>query len=196
MPAFSLTEAVRRLLVRASRRALDRLMAPGGFWEDQLARLDLPESLGRRGSAIEAVLASPLFRTRLQRGLNRVAERGARRAAPTIADAVRTVGIDNAKAIIAGGPSAATAFLRGAMAGMLIEAMAPELAETMRIADDPLIGELLSALAGVDVRAFSHSLAERVDSAIWDAIGREEAAIRADPQATEDPVLIAALKVL
>ncbi len=43
---FSLAEAIRRLLTLSAQRALDRLMAPNGFWDDQVARLDIPARLG------------------------------------------------------------------------------------------------------------------------------------------------------
>jgi len=192
---FSLVDAIRRLLTLASQRALDRLMAPGGFWDDQVARLDIPDLVGRRGNIVASILTSTLFKDRLQREFNHVAERGARRAAPLVAEAVRTVGIANAKAILDGGPTAATGFLRGAMAGALIEAMVPELADALRISQEPLVAQVLQALTGVDVSGVARDLSLEVDDAIWSAIGREESAIRADPQATNDPVLIGVLGV-
>ncbi len=196
LPALSLTEAVRRLLDRSARNAFARLMAPGGFWDDQLARLDLPEAFGRRGTLLQSILTSTVFRSRLQRELNHLAEDGARRAAPLVADAVRTIGIANARALISGGPMAATAFLRDAMAGSLIEAMVPALGEGLRVTGDPIVGQALAALTGVDVAGAVRSLSVQADQVIWGEIGREESAIRADPASTRDPVLIAAFKML
>lgn len=193
---INLVDAIRRLLMRSSRNALARLMAPGGFYDDELARLELPEVFGRRGGVLQSILTSPLFKSRLQRSLNRIAERGARRAAPIIADTVRIIGIDNAVALVRDGPTAATGYLRGAMAGRLIDAMLPELGEGLRVADDPIVGQAISALTGIDLGEVARSLAVRVDDAIWGEIGREEAAIRAHPEATNDPVLIAALRTM
>lgn len=187
---YSLVQAIRRLLMRASQRALDRLMAPGGFWDDQLARLDLPDVFGRRGGSIAQVLTSALLKDRLHRELNHAAEAGARRVAPIIADAVEVIGIDNAKALVAGGPSAATAHLRGVMAGRIIEELVPELGDALRLTRDPLVAEALRALTGVDLAGGVRTLAQQADAAIWAGIGREEAAIRADPRSTNDPVLI------
>lgn len=190
LPAFSLTEAIRRLLSVASYNAITRLMAPGGFWDNQLARLALPDMLGSRGGVVQSILASDLFKTRLRRELNHIAERGARRAAPDIADAVRLIGISNAKALIEGGPSAATAFLRSAMSGRLIETMLPELGDGLRVANDPIVGQLLATLTGVDISGVARTLSVEADDAIWGEIGREEAFIRANPQSTNDPLLI------
>ena len=60
---------------------------------------------------------------------------------------------------------------------------------------DPLIGQLVSAAVGVDIGAAANRVALSVNDTIWTEIGREEAAIRADPQSTNDPVLIGALGV-
>ena len=51
-------------------------------------------------------------------------------------------------------------------------------------------------MTGVDVTGVARSLSGKVDNAIWGEIGREESAIRANPEKTNDAVLIAALKVL
>jgi hypothetical protein len=196
MPALSLTEAIRRLLTRASRAAFARLTAPGGFYDNELARLDLPEVFGRRGGVLQSVLTSAAFKSRLQREFNHIAERGARRAAPLVADAVRLIGIDNARELLRGGPTAATGFLRQSMGSSLIEAMVPELGDGLRLASDPIVGEAIAALTGVDVNGVARSLSSRADEAIWGEIGRQEEEIRAHPEATGDAVLIGALKAL
>ncbi len=193
---LSLIDAIRRLLDRSTRGALARLVAPGGFYDNELARLDLPEVFGSRGNVLQSILTSAVFKGRLQRSLNRVAERGARRAAPILADTVRTIGVDNALALLRGGPTAATGFLRQAMAGSLVEAMVPELGDGLRIADDPVVGQAIAALTGIDVPGVARSLSVRVDEAIWGEVGREEAAIRANPESTNDAVLIAALRTM
>jgi len=196
LPALNLTEAIRRLLTRASRAAFARLTAPGGFYDSELSRLDLPDVFGSRGGVLQSILTSAVFKTRLQREFNHIAERGARRAAPLVADAVRMIGIDNARDLIRGGPTAATGFLRQSMGASLIEAMVPELGEGMRLASDPIVGQAIAALTGVDVGTVARSLSSRADGAIWGEIGRQEAEIRAHPEATNDPVLIGALKAL
>lgn len=190
---WSLIDAIRRLLYLSAQNAFARLMEPDGFWDNQLARLPLPDILGSRGSLLGEILTSMVFKDRLQREFNRVAARGARRAAPLVVDAVEVIGIDNAAAILAGGPSAATAFLRGNMGVTLIEAMVPELADGLRISQEPLVADALKRLTGVDVSGVARNFASDVDNAIWAEIGREESAIRANPAATNDPILIGVL---
>ncbi|MCW1381430.1 DUF4197 domain-containing protein [Novosphingobium sp. KCTC 2891] len=186
---FSLVEAVRRLLQLSANRAFDRLLAPGGFWDDQFARLSLPEQFGRRGGVLEQILTGPLFKERLARAFNDMAGRAAYRAAPAVTEAVRGMGIRNALALINGRPDEATTYLRGEMSGRLIDIMLPEFGDALRMTNDPLIGQALSALAGVDVGAIANNLAAEADDAIWKSIGREEAEIRRNPRGTGDPVL-------
>lgn len=190
---FSFVEAVRRLLTLSSFAAIDRLSAPGGFYDSQVARLALPEALGRRGNVLSNILTGVVFRDRLQRSLNRFAEEGARRAAPAVADTIRVVGFSNAVELIRGGPTAATGFLRQEMAGRLVDVMFPTIGNAMRVANDPLLGQALAALSGVDIPAIARDLSVQADNAIWGEMGREEAAIRANPRSTNDAILIAAL---
>ena len=56
-----------------------------------------------------------------------------------------------------------------------------------------MLGQALSAMAGVDVAGVARGVALQADSIIWNEMGREESAIRADPRRTNDPMLIAAL---
>lgn len=196
MGGFSLTDAVRRLLQLSANRAFDRLLQPDGFWDDQVARLALPDRLANgRGDVLARILTGPVVKERMARQFNRLAARAARNAAPAVAEAVRGIGIRNALALLHGRPDEATSYLRGEMAGRLIDVMLPEFGDAMRVASDPLMGEVLGALTGVDTAALAQDLAVKADDAIWRAIGREEAGIRADPRSTNDPVLIGALSV-
>jgi hypothetical protein len=193
---FSLVDVIRRLLERATGNAFARLTAEDGFWSSSVARIGLPDLLGRRGSLIENALVSTVFRDQLQRRLNRVAEDGARRAAPVVADAVRTIGTDNAAAILAGGPQAATGLLRDGLAGGLLPVLIPALGDALRVANDPILGRVLGQVTGLDVSTLANAMASDVDNAIWREIGLAEQQIRADPESTGDAELIRALRRL
>ena len=123
----------------------------GGFWDQQVAQIGFGELLGTRGDVLSRILTSALFKDRLETAFGDIAYEGAERAAPLVTDAVRTIGIQNAIDLVRGGPTAATTFLRGSMGRTLVEAMVPELGEAMRVAQDPLVGELLQGLTGVDL---------------------------------------------
>ena len=82
------------------------------------------------------------------------------------------------------------------MADGVIETLVPEIGSALRVARDPLMGQLLAALTGVDIDRMARGFSNEVENAIWYEIGAEEAAIRANPEDTRDPVLIAALRAL
>jgi hypothetical protein len=187
---FSLVEAIRRLLLLSSERAFARLTGEGGFWDQSVARLGLNSFLGSRGDVLSRILTSALFKDRMEHAVAGIAEKASYRAAPIVADAARIIGPANAIDLIRGGPRAASSYLRSEMGLSLVEAMVPEVGDALQLAEDPLVGQLLSGLTGVDITGLARGFAGEVDNVIWDEIGKEEAAIRADPGATRDPVLI------
>lgn len=190
LPGFSMVDAVQRILFLSSERAFGRMLRSNGFWDEQVAELGLNNLLGTRGDVLSGILTSTLFKNRLQNAFGDIAYEGAERAAPLVTDAVRTIGIQNAIDLVRGGPTAATGFLRQSMGRTLIEAMVPELGTAMRVASDPLVGELINGLTGVDLSAATTRFADNIDNTIWREIGNEEAAIRRDPGATRDPLII------
>lgn len=192
MPGISLTEVIRRLLSLSSQNAFALLLQPGGFYDHSVARIPLPDRLGgvRSSGILSAVLQSQSFRDRLQRQLNRAAEKGAERAAPLVADAIRTVSIEAANEIVRGGPQAATQFLRGKMGLALLDSMLPGISDGLRLFDDQVIGKAVQSVTGFDIAALSQDITRKADDAIWAAIGMEEADIRANPGKTNDPLLM------
>ncbi|MBL45023.1 MAG: hypothetical protein CMN71_10025 [Sphingomonadaceae bacterium] len=190
LPGFGMVDAVQRILFLSSERAFGRMLQGDGFWDQQVAQLGLGNLLGTRGDMMTRILTSALFKSRLEDAFADIAYEGAERAAPLVTDAVRTIGVQNAIDLVRGGPTAATSFLRGSMGTTLVEAMVPELGTAMRVAGDPLVGELLRGLTGVDLAGATNRFATNIDDTIWREIGVEEAAIRRDPQATRDPLII------
>ncbi len=196
-PRYSLTEVIRRLLTLASQNAFALLLQPGGFYDHSVARIALPDRFGSRsGTLLAAILQSQTFRDRLQRQLNRAAERGAERAAPLVADTIRMMSIEAADQIVRGGPRAATQFLRGKIGIALFDSMLPGVAEGLRIFDDQVINRAVQSVTGFDMAALGQDITRKADDAIWAAIGLEEEAIRANPQKTNDPLLIGVFGLL
>jgi Protein of unknown function (DUF4197) len=192
LPGFGLTDAIRRILTLSSQNAFGLLLQPGGFYDNSVSRIALPSRFGGSGgtSILSVVLQSAVFRNSLQKQLNRAAEKGAERAAPLVADAIRNVGIEDAAAIVSGGPQAATAFLRGKMGTALISAMLPGIGDGLRLFDDATISKAVQSVSGYDIGGLASDLTNAVDNSIWASIGAQEADIRANPEKTNDPVLI------
>lgn len=191
---YNLTEAIRRLLTLSSQRALARLIEPNGFYESEVARLELPEKLGgKSGSLVTRMLLSAALRDRLRYQINRAAERGADRAAPVIADAILAISPEAAAALLRGKGPAATLFLKEQMGDALVRAMLPGVDEGLRLFDSAVVTEALKIATGIDFAGLRNDVTRKAADAIFAEMAREEEAIRADPQSTRDPVLIGAL---
>ena len=190
---FSLVDAIRRLLSLSAQRAFASLLQENGFFDSQVARISVPERLG--GSATSGVVAALLrtdaFRSRLTRQVNRAAEKGAALAAPVVTDAISSLSVADALSVVRGGPTAATDLLSGALGTRLVEAMVPGVGDGLKLFDSGVVTQALKLATGIDFAGLRDDVTRKASDGIYRAMGHEEAAIRADPNATGDPVLMA-----
>lgn len=189
-------DAVRRLLTLSSQRAFARLLAEQGFFRDDVARIGLPPQLGGRDitAALAIALGTRAVQDRLLRVVNEAAREGAERAAPVVADSIRDLRIADARAIVRGGPTAATDHLARAMGERLFDALFPGVGQALRLAENGVVQRVLQVATGINFAGLQADVTRKTAAALYRAIGREEAAIRADPQASGDPVLADALR--
>ena len=193
---FGLEDAIRRLLTLSSQRAFARLLTENGFFEDEVARIPLPSELSGAGAVASALLRTSLVQNQLLRLMNRAAADAAEAAAPIVYDSIRNMSISDAVSLVRGGPSAATDFLQRRMGSAIVDAMFPGVGRALRLLDDGVINRVVQAATGVDFGRLQRHVAESAAEGIYRAIGREEAAIRANPRETGDPVLIGVFGVL
>jgi len=190
---LSLVEAIRRLLGLSAERAFASLLRENGFLDSAVARIDLPEALGgvRATSIVSAILRSGAFRDRLARQLNRAAEKGAALAAPLVTEAISSLTIADAYAVVRGGPRAATDLLQNTLGPRLFEAMVPGIGDGLRLFDSQIVTQALRQVSGIDFAGLRDDVTRKASEGIYRAIATEEAAIRANPSATGDPMLTA-----
>jgi hypothetical protein len=195
---FGLEDALRRLLTLSSQRAFNRLLTEEGFFQDDVARVPLPEELGgsRVTGALAAILGTGLVQNRLLRLVNHAAADAAEAAAPIVYDSIRSMSFSDAVSIVRGGPEAATDYLRRSMGEAIIDAMFPGVGTALRVLDNGLVTRALQAATGIDFGGLQRHVASSAANGIYRAIGREEAAIRANPRETGDPLLIGVFGVL
>jgi hypothetical protein len=112
-----------------------------------------------------------------------------------VADAITSVSIADAAAIISGGPTAATDLLQSAMGDALLTSMIPGIDGGLKLFDNAVVTEALRAATGIDLAGLTRDVSGKASRAIYRAIGSEERAIRANPQATNDTLLIAVFGV-
>jgi hypothetical protein len=194
----NLEPTIRRLLTLSSQRAFARLLTEEGFFRDDLARIQPPPQLG--GSAVTATLAVALgtraVQDRLLRVVNAAALEGAERAAPVVYDSIRDMAIPDALSIVRGGSTAATDYLARSMGERIFDALFPEIGNALRVAENGVIQRVLSLATGINFPGLQADVTRKTAAAIYRAIGREEAAIRADPNAAGDPALAGLFRVL
>jgi hypothetical protein len=192
LPGFGLEDAIRRMLTLSSQRAFARLLTDEGFFQDELARVSLPSQLGGGGiaSVLAVALGTRVAQDQLLRVVNRAAAEAADAAAPVVYDSVRSMSIPDAVSLVRGGPMAATDYLQRSMGDAIVNAMFPEVGEALRVADGGIVGRALRVATGIDFAGLQADVSRKAANGIYRAIGREEAAIRANPQSTGDPVLI------
>jgi Protein of unknown function (DUF4197) len=195
---FSLVEAIRRLLSLSSQRAFASLLRENGFLDDQVARIDLPDAFGgdRVTNIVSAILRSGAFRSRLTKQVNRAAEKGAEIAAPMVTEAIQSISIADALSVVKGGTSAATDLLKGQMGTALITAMVPGIDRGLKLFDSAVVTEALKLATGINFAGLRDDVTQKASDAIYRTMAREEAAIRANPQGTNDPLLIGVFGLL
>lgn len=192
--SYSLEDGLRRLLELSSQRAFNRLLQPGGFYDDQLTRIDPPaESEPGGRSVLGAILRTNAVRRQLAIGLNEIAVDAADRAAPIVLDTVRRMTFADALSLARGGPTAATDILERAVGDRLVEAMFPEFSSGLNSDLAEILSAAAGARSGINYVALARQGAGLASRSIFRAIGREEAAIRADPAATRDRAIIGLL---
>lgn len=195
MGQYSLEEGVRRLLQLSTQRAFARLTQPGGFYDDQLTRIGVPDLGGQGGAVLSAILRTNAVRDRVGLALNDVAVDLADSAAPIVLDAVRNMSVADAVSVMRGGPTAATELLARNARGAVVEALLPGTSRALRSDLFEILSAALAASSGRNLAAMADGVSGQIGDAIFRAIGREEAAIRANPRETRDPVLIALLSI-
>jgi hypothetical protein len=194
MGRYTIEDAVRRLLRLSSERAFARLTRPGGFYDDQLTRIAPPQLDGSRGGAVlAALLRTRAVRDQVAMALNDVAVDLADSATPVVMDAIGRMTLADAVAVLRGGPTAATDLLAREARGSVLAALVPGASRALRSDLFEMLSAALSAGTGTDYMAMADQISGQIGDAIFRAIGREEAAIRADPRSAGDPVLAAML---
>jgi hypothetical protein len=190
---FSLVEAIRRLLTLSSQRAFAALMQENGFFDSQVARINVPDRLGGVAASgiVAALLRTDAFQARLTRQVNRAAEKGAALAAPIVTDAISSLSVADALAIVRGGSNAATNELSSALGTRLVDAMLPGIGDGLKLFDSAVVTQALKVATGIDFAGLRDDVTRKASDGIYRAMASEEAAIRANPGATGDPLLMA-----
>jgi hypothetical protein len=107
-----------------SAAAIGKLGAENGFFNNAKVRIPLPESLKKVEGMMRA-MGMKRQADELELAMNRAAESAVTEAKPLLVDAVKNMSIEDAKAILTGGDSAATEYFRRKTAEPLAKKFLP-----------------------------------------------------------------------
>ncbi|HWH17283.1 MAG TPA: DUF4197 domain-containing protein, partial [Allosphingosinicella sp.] len=143
-----------------------------------------------------ALLRQPAVQNQLLRLVNNAAAQAAGNAAPIVYDSIRSMTITDALSIVRGGSTAATAYLERSIGERIVDALFPGVGNALRVLDSGILSQALGAATGINFAGLQQDVTRKTAQGIWRAIGREEASIRANPSATNDPLLMGVFGVL
>ncbi len=176
---------MRDALSQGAAKAVDLLGRPGGFLDNPKVRIPLPDSLrrvesglrllGMQGQADELVVA-----------MNRAAEAAVPEAKSLLVDAVKSMSVQDAKAILTGGDTSATDYFRRATSKQLTQKFLPIVSRwTEKVGLATQYNTLVErgaqlGLVGKDERIENYVTREALDG-LYDTIAEQERALRRDP---------------
>jgi len=177
---------LRAALSQGVDKAIARLGAPDGFLANAKYTIPLPPALEKVDRALKLVGMSGDTEA-LKTAMNQAAAAAVADAKPVFKQAVQRMTLADAKGILTGGDTAATQYFRQATGATLASRFKPIVA---RATDKMKVRELYDKYAGQAsqfglVRAQDANLNDYVTGkaldSLFDVIGEEERAIRADP---------------
>jgi hypothetical protein len=188
--------AVRAALERGADIAVQLLGKQDGFWGNDKVRIPLPEWISKAERALK-MIGKGRDIDDLKLGINRAAEQAVPQAKKLLSDAVKSMTVQDAKAILSGGDNSVTDFFKGKTEKPLNDKFLPVVtAVTDRIG----LAKQYNALAGQveqtglvklkpeQRKVETHVTAKALDG-LYYMIGEEEKKIRKDPVAAGSDIL-------
>jgi hypothetical protein len=177
---------LREALTTGVRRVVGTLGVSDGFLNRPDVHIPLPDSLRRVQSALSRVGMGATGKE-LEVKLNRAAEAAVPKVEQLFVGAIRKMTVDDARKILNGPKDAATQYFRGKMSAPLAKEMQPivesQLSEVGAVQTyERMTSDYRKLPFMPDVKAdLTRHVLEKAVGGIFLYLGREEAAIRADP---------------
>ena len=175
--------------------AIDRATKEGGYSRDPAVRVSLPPALEKVEGILRRVGLGPQV-DEFRLSINRAAERAAPAAKPIVWDAIKTMGIDDARRILQGKDDEATQYFRAKTHTRLLELFKPLVTKAMseanvtRLYADiegkakrvPFVGKLVTT----DLETY---VSAQALNGLFVMLAEEESKIRRDPAARTTALL-------
>jgi hypothetical protein len=184
--AFEVDQGLRAALTVGADRVMGRLGVVDGFFGDPQVRIPLPGRLGELQAQLARVgLSSPLDDLHMR--LNRAAESAIPAARDLVVEAVASITLEDAFALLRGGDTAATDFLRGKTEASIAAAFRPFLQSSLDQSGAFATLDRVSAtygLTGLGTQLRDSLIQHGVTyglNGMYGYLAQEERAIRQDP---------------
>jgi len=202
--AFSLADltqkdasaGVKAALEKGADIAVQLLGKQDGFWGNDLVRITLPEWIGKAEKGLK-LLGRGKDIDALKLGINRAAEQAVPQSKKLLSDAVKTMTVQDAKAILAGGDNSVTAFFKDKTLIPLTEKFLPIVTNvTYKIGLASQYNDVaariektgLMKLKSEQRKVETHVTTKALDG-LYIMIGEEEKKIRRDPVGAGSDIL-------
>ena len=192
--AADAASAVRTALEKGSHAAVNALGRPGGFLDNPQVRIPLPESAARAEKTMRRFGAGK-YADELIVTMNRAAEAAVPEARPLLVDAVKKMTLQDAKAIVAGGPTAGTDYFKRTTQPQLHQRFLPVVRRTTARVNlahkyDQFAGKAAAVglLKGEDANLDEYVTQKALDG-LYFMVAEEEKKIRQDPLAAGSSIL-------
>jgi hypothetical protein len=188
------SSGIRTALERGAASAVELLGRPGGFLDNPKVRIPLPPGLEQAAGMLK-LMGQQRRVDELVTAMNRAAEAAVPEARTLLMDAVRSMSVEDALAIVRGGDTSVTDFFASRTRQPLTQRFLPivtRATEKVSLAQsyNELVGKAgaMGLVKAEDANLERHVTAKAVDG-LYLMIGEEERRIRQDPVATGSAIL-------
>ena len=193
----TIVKGLKEALATGTERAVKEVAKPDGYFGNELIKILLPGKI-QQAASILGEFGYQQQVDELVLSMNRAAEKAAPIAAGFFGDAIRQMSVEDAKGILNGGDTAATAFFEKKTRLQLTDAFKPTVSKkmeqlgTVRAYKD-MIGKYkavpLLALAGAPSLDLDDYVTAKALDGLFKMVGEEEKKIRTNPAAQTTDLL-------
>jgi len=193
----TIVKGLKEALATGVERAITTVAKPDGYFGNQAIKILLPDKLQQVAEILGTVGYQKVV-DELVVSMNRAAEQAAPKAGKFFGDAIRRMTVEDARGILTGGDTAATAYFEQKTRGPLFDTFKPTVTQNMDKvgtvrAYNALVGSYqdlpLAGFIGVPSLDLSDYVTNRALDGLFHMIGAEEKKIRTNPAAQTTDLL-------
>jgi hypothetical protein len=180
------TAGLKEALVQSAGKAVSQLGAANGFLGNPQVKIPLPDSVRRVESGLR-MMGMSRQADELVTSMNRAAEMAVKEATPILVESVKKMSVQDAKAILTGGDTAATEYFRRTTSAQLTQRFMPivkQMTAKVQLAEqyNQLAGQAAQfGLVSKDDANIDAYVTRKALDGLFLVIGEQEKAIRRDP---------------